>query len=194
MKGIKVPLIEDHKNTMEALKGEIHINSRQIADALASGMAEIVPDLVMNKDGEAEIVAFSVVPKYTVIGIDPAKPAPTVTGRGDPRGGVVVLHHPRNHRRMTARELATTQSFPMDFVFSGSRTSAYIQIANAVPPLLGKAIAGTFNGRKGVLCGPIVLCSDKNVGLHASSRGNISAVYAFFGRWLFWQGEANYMG
>ena len=72
--------------------------------------------------------------------IDPAKPAPTVTARGDERGGVVVLHHPGNHRRMTARELAAIQSFPDDFVFEGTKTSAYRQIANAVPPLLGRAI------------------------------------------------------
>lgn len=72
--------------------------------------------------------------------IDPKKPAPTVTGRGDDKGGVVVLHHPRNHRRMSARELAAVQSFPDDFVFCGPRSSAYRQIANAVPPGLGKAI------------------------------------------------------
>ena len=41
---------------------------------------------------------------------------------------------------MTARELATVQSFPDSFVFSGTKTSAYRQISNAVPPLLGKAI------------------------------------------------------
>jgi DNA (cytosine-5)-methyltransferase 1 len=72
--------------------------------------------------------------------IDPDQPAPTVTGRGDEKGGVVVLHHPKNHRRMSARELATVQSFPDDFVFEGTKTSAYRQIANAVPPALGYAI------------------------------------------------------
>lgn len=72
--------------------------------------------------------------------IAPDKPSPTVTARGDDRGGVVVLHHPGNHRRMTARELAVVQSFPDDFIFFGTKTSAYRQIANAVPPLLGKAI------------------------------------------------------
>lgn len=72
--------------------------------------------------------------------IDPDQPAPTVTGRGDDKGGVVVLHHPGNKRRMSARELAAVQSFPDDFVFEGTRTSAYRQIANAVPPLLGVAI------------------------------------------------------
>src|SRR5262249_38065812 len=72
--------------------------------------------------------------------IDPEKPSPTVTARGDERGGVVVIHHPGNHRRMTARELAAVQSFPDDFMFAGAKTSAYRQIANAVPPLLGMAI------------------------------------------------------
>lgn len=64
----------------------------------------------------------------------------TVTGRGDERGGVVVLHHPNNKRRMTARELAAVQSFPDNFKFTGAKSSAYRQIANAVPPLLGRAI------------------------------------------------------
>lgn len=72
--------------------------------------------------------------------VDPLRPSPTVTARGDDRGGVVVLHHPGNHRRMTVRELAVVQSFPDTFVFSGTKTSAYRQIANAVPPLLGAAI------------------------------------------------------
>lgn len=72
--------------------------------------------------------------------IEPSRPAPTVTSRGDDRGGVVVLHHPGNHRRMTARELAVVQSFPDSFVFHGTKTSAYRQISNAVPPLLGQAI------------------------------------------------------
>ncbi|MEA5478131.1 DNA cytosine methyltransferase [Pseudanabaena galeata UHCC 0370] len=76
--------------------------------------------------------------------IDPTKPAPTVTARGDEKGGVVVLHHPRNHRRMSARELAITQSFPIDFVFEGSNSSVYRQIGNAVPPLMAFAIASVF--------------------------------------------------
>jgi DNA (cytosine-5)-methyltransferase 1 len=72
--------------------------------------------------------------------IEPSLPSPTVTARGDERGGVVVLHHPNNQRRMTARELAAVQSFPDTFAFVGTKTSAYRQIANAVPPLLGEAI------------------------------------------------------
>ena len=72
--------------------------------------------------------------------IDPNLPAPTVTARGDNKGGVVVLHHPKNHRRMSARELALTQSFPMDFLFCSPQSISYRLIGNAVPPLLGEVI------------------------------------------------------
>jgi DNA (cytosine-5)-methyltransferase 1 len=83
--------------------------------------------------------------------IDPDKPAPTVTARGDDKGGVVVLHHYNNKRRMTCRELATIQTFPIDFAFKGTRSSVYRQIANAVPPLLAFAVAKQFNLYKGKL-------------------------------------------
>jgi DNA (cytosine-5)-methyltransferase 1 len=76
--------------------------------------------------------------------IDPDKPSPTVTARGDDKGGVVVLHHPGNHRRMTVRELATVQSFPLNYEFCGPNSSAYRQIGNAVPPVLGKALGSIF--------------------------------------------------
>ena len=69
--------------------------------------------------------------------IDPNQPSPTITGRGDEKGGVVVLHHPNNTRRMTVRETASVQSFPDNFIFMGTKTSGYRQIANAVPPKLG---------------------------------------------------------
>jgi DNA (cytosine-5)-methyltransferase 1 len=69
------------------------------------------------------------------------RPSPTITARGDERGGVVVIHHPSNTRRMTARELACIQGFPRDFQFFGSRTSIYRQVANAVPPQLAEAVA-----------------------------------------------------
>ena len=81
--------------------------------------------------------------------LDPDKPAPTVTARGDNRGGVVVLPHPNAQRRMSCRELATIQSFPLDYEFYGNNSSVYRQIGNAVPPLLGYAVAKEFNKYRG---------------------------------------------
>lgn len=77
--------------------------------------------------------------------IDPSKPAPTVTGRGDDKGGVVILPHPNGLRRMSGRELAAVQSFPLNYEFCGSLSSVYRQIGNAVPPLLAYAVAKEFN-------------------------------------------------
>ena len=76
--------------------------------------------------------------------VDPNKPAPTVTARGDNKGGVVILPHPNGLRRMTCRELATIQSFPVDFKFMGNNSSIYRQIGNAVPVQLAYHIAKQF--------------------------------------------------
>ena len=75
---------------------------------------------------------------------DPDKPAPTVTGRGDKKGGVVVLPHYNGMRRMTVRELASIQCFPESFHFVGNQSSCYRLVANAVPVLLAKAVASQF--------------------------------------------------
>lgn len=53
-------------------------------------------------------------------------------------GGVNI--HPKLPRVLTAREMARLQSFPDDFVFEGPKNKQLVQIGNAVPPLLGKAI------------------------------------------------------
>ena len=73
--------------------------------------------------------------------VDPNKPSPTITARGDHKGGAMIIHHPSNTRRLTCREAAVVQGFPMDFEFIGSMTSVYKQIGNAVPPPLAKAAA-----------------------------------------------------
>ncbi|MCC5791768.1 MAG: DNA cytosine methyltransferase [Legionellaceae bacterium] len=75
---------------------------------------------------------------------DPDKPSPTILARGNGKGGVCALQHPKNHRRMSVREQAIIQTFPANFEFHGSMSSCYRQVGNAVPVLFGKHLGITF--------------------------------------------------
>ena len=67
--------------------------------------------------------------------------SPTITGRGGGTGGPVINIHPSGERRMTVREYARIQTFPDNFKFSGSISSMYRQIGNAVPPKFSYILA-----------------------------------------------------
>jgi DNA (cytosine-5)-methyltransferase 1 len=69
--------------------------------------------------------------------------ASTILTKCDPHWG--AYFHPEQDRTLTVREAARLQSFPDWFEFQGSRTDQYVQVGNAVPPLLGRAIARTIN-------------------------------------------------
>ncbi len=67
--------------------------------------------------------------------LDPDRPAPTVKENHN-----APSVHPWQPRVTTPRECARLQSFPDRFTFTGPKSRKLVQVGNAVPPLLGRAI------------------------------------------------------
>lgn len=64
--------------------------------------------------------------------------ASTILTKCDLHWGAYI--HPEQDRTLTVREAARFQSFPDWFRFEGSQTEQYVQVGNAVPPLLGRRV------------------------------------------------------
>lgn len=83
----------------------------------------------------------STMPNATVRHSD--QPAPTIAF-GNDANSAVWINRGSESLRITVQEAAILQTFPANHPFQGSMTKQYLQIGNAVPPLLAEAILGTF--------------------------------------------------
>jgi len=129
----RVHMVSDlHRYLYAASYAKIHGDSPRLKD--------FPPDLLPDHRNVARAVAERYFSDRFRVQLENA-PATTITSHIAKDGHYYIHPDPSQCRSLTVRETARLQTFPDNYFFAGSRTAQYIQVGNAVPPLLAKQIA-----------------------------------------------------
>ena len=115
---------------------DIQNHSRRTSNDLVTKRMSFIPQGGNWKDIPEELGTGGGVHSNAYKRLDPDKPSVTIK-----HAAKAMIIHPDRNRILTVREVARLQSFNDDFVIEGTGSDQHQQLANAVPPLLGKAIA-----------------------------------------------------
>jgi len=137
--------------------GEDYPVARQIAENMFADALKSQDLLGVREDSSAYIkLRASIVPPYDPAKfpnkwwkLHPGKPSRTLTAHMGKDTYSHIHFDSRQRRTISVREAARLQSFPDGFHFAGAMNAAFRQIGNAVPPLLGFAVAKSLLAQLG---------------------------------------------